>query len=548
MYFLPQLLSEGYEYLQNCLTGSLLNVPLTRVPFNRDVPIGNRSELIAVICETLSACQDNGALILAPQDALSLTLKTCEQRLREKTDSVTLRRLQSILDDENWFSLLDESHSIPNHKGQLVYAMGSCVSLPQGSVRWQCIFQVLEARHGSELATALSDKEIASKRETELPGSMNEVYLIEGTKLDGIRQLLRTRIAETIIAQNREGWKWMGETKWKEVVIELACRPEIGFEKYKNELSSLRSTRRHQVLSMRAMLAFGVLEMCLTKRHRVSYGIDRRETAICRVAVPFRSSETPSTRSEFAHSDAQILYTTLSYAYDGLTEEEFYEAWERFAAMGSSARMREYDSWIELSRPRIPKYDFDLIDKEQKVDPSSRTQFKILYNAFRKNFRTVCFFLQECVLPTETMAFPQQMKATSWWLSDCKSLVGFSGTDDSKRLLPLHVKQTQPDVAEILGTNGEMCCRIVESEVDMRWDSLGHTEKEKLWEKLLHHSVGIGAAVLIDCGALLTGAKLEKAAEYASKLLIEAKSRLKGVVFFCNTGQEWLVTDHNGQK
>lgn len=549
VYFLPQLLGEGYEYLHRCLTGSLLNIPLSRVPFNREVAIGNAAglELISAICDTMDNCQDNGALILAPQDTLSLALKTCERRLCAIPNDSTLKRLQSIVDDENWLSILDESDSILDHRGQLVYAMGSCVNLPQGPVRFECVFQVLEALHGEKVAATLSDKDIASWTNCNLPGSINEVYLIRGRKLEERRVQLRELIAKAVIAKDMDGWKWMQEEEWYETVVDVVCSPEIGLEKYAMKMSSLRNTRRHQVLGLRAMLAFGILESCLLKRHRVAYGIDRRHSAARRVAVPFRSSETPATRSDFAHSDAQIVYTTLSYAYDGLSTTELREALARLAQKGFSARNYEYNSWIRLSKPRLSENEYHLIDNEQKVDPTSHSQLKVLYAAFHKNFRTICFFLQECVLPIETMTFPQQMRSTCWWLSDCKNLVGFSGTDDSKRLLPMHVKQTQPNVEEILATNGEMCCRIVESNVDVNWDARGRIHEGKVWKDLINHSVDRGAVALIDCGALLTGARMENAAKYINKILFDTKSRLKAVVFFCNIEQEWLVSDPNGQ-
>lgn len=547
VYFLPQLLGEGYDYLHSCLTGSLLNIPLSRLPFNRDARLENEtgSRLVTAICDTLATCQNSGALILSPQDTLSLALKTSERRLLGIPSDETLKRLQSMVVDENWFSILDESDSILDHKGQLVYAMGTWMNLPQGPTRFQAVFEVLEALHGANVATILSDKHIASKTKSKHPGSVDEVYLIGGPKLNKRRADLRKLIAEAIIAKKVDGWKWMAESAWKSAVIDLVCSPESGFEKYEEQLSSLRNTRRHQVLALRAMLAFEVLESCLLKRHRVAYGINRRSDR--RVAVPFRSSETPATRSEFAHSDAQIVYTTLSYAYDGLTEGELQEALARLAQKGTSARSHEYNSWIHLSKPGLPENELRLIDKEQKVDPTSQTQFKILYAAFRKNFRTVCFFLQECVLPVETMTFPQQMRTTSWWLSDRKQIVGFSGTDDSKRLLPLHVKQTQPDAEEILATNGEMCCRIVESEVDTGWDSVNCNEGGKIWQNLIDHCVDQGAVALIDCGAILTGARMEEVAKYSNKVLIDRNEKLKGVVFFSNTKQDWLVSNSKGQ-
>jgi hypothetical protein len=72
---------------------------------------------------------------------------------------------------------------------------------------------------------------------------------------------------------------------------------------------------------------YGLLEHCLAKRHHVDFGVDRRDGKRRRVAVPFRSNDTPAERSEFAHPDTLIMYTHLAYYDDGLTREELMQAY-----------------------------------------------------------------------------------------------------------------------------------------------------------------------------------------------------------------------------
>ncbi len=52
----------------------------------------------------------------------------------------------------------------------------------------------------------------------------------------------------------------------------------------------------------------------------------------------------------------------------------------------------------------------------------------------------VDFWLLHCVLPLDTRQFPERLTATSWDLADNARQVGFSGTKDSHRLLPLQVR------------------------------------------------------------------------------------------------------------
>jgi hypothetical protein len=112
--------------------------------------------------------------------------------------------------------------------------------------------------------------------------------------------------------------------------------------------------------------------------------------------------------------------------------------------------------------------------------------------------------------------------------------------------LPLHVEQTQPDVDELVATNGKMVARICESDVDSGWD-VGpiRADDNPVWRALIKHSVGRGAAALIDCGALLTGIRMDDAAEYATSLLVD--SNFKGVVYYSGS-KEWTVCSLDRQK
>ena len=54
------------------------------------------------------------------------------------------------------------------------------------------------------------------------------------------------------------------------------------------------------------------------------------------------------------------------------------------------------------------------------------------------------FWLDNCVLPQDTTQYPQRMIANAWHLADNPMegndhMAGFSGTNDTHRLLPLQV-------------------------------------------------------------------------------------------------------------
>ena len=69
------------------------------------------------------------------------------------------------------------------------------------------------------------------------------------------------------------------------------------------------------------------------------------------------------------------------------------------------------------------------------------------------------FWLNYCVFPLDTKQFPQRMTANSWHVAEnlrAGAVVGFSGTNDNHRLLPLQVRQAKLDEPSLEGTNGRM--------------------------------------------------------------------------------------------
>ena len=69
------------------------------------------------------------------------------------------------------------------------------------------------------------------------------------------------------------------------------------------------------------------------------------------------------------------------------------------------------------------------------------------------------FWVNFCVFPRETQQFPKRMTANSWHVAEnprAGAVVGFSGTNDNHRLLPLQVRQAKLEEPSLKGTNGRM--------------------------------------------------------------------------------------------
>jgi len=106
------------------------------------------------------------------------------------------------------------------------------------------------------------------------------------------------------------------------------------------------------LLLLRGLIAGGVLSFALkSKRWRVNYGIDPSRVPKTQLAVPYRSKDCPSPRSEFSHPDVVITLTSLTYYYGGLDDQDLFDA---FAHLEKSDQAEiEYQEWVSLES--IPK-------------------------------------------------------------------------------------------------------------------------------------------------------------------------------------------------
>ena len=78
--------------------------------------------------------------------------------------------------------------------------------------------------------------------------------------------------------------------------------------------------------------------------------------------------------------------------------------------------------------------------------PVSPPQVARLYKYLSHNMGAVDFWLATCVFPADTQQYPGRLACNPWHLAhNCRgATVGFSGTKDNHRLLPLHVQQSEP--------------------------------------------------------------------------------------------------------
>ena len=604
LHMLSPLLREGFDHLHSVLCGGILGRKLMRMPFHRDIQL-TEPQVRVMHAHARFCQQEGGVVIVNPESRCSLYLKGFEL-----IDEAARKSLMALEDDLPWRDIIDESDAVLRVKYQLIYAVGNEEPLPAlsertavGRLLLRTIIQCcdpkscgarleVDSKAMKDLTEALMETNFAVKTlnfgsgQTPLstytpphPVSEIDIEVVARAVIDNLAHesnydfaLLHKYCQES--ASNRD-----------KVLTFITDNKVAGSDGIKEEEFENPNTYNH-LLALRGFLAYGVLQHCLGKRHRVDYGIARKEGRT-RLSVPFVACDVPSERSEFAHPDCALLFTLLAYQFDGLTEEQVSQAMRMLSSMGEAVKEKNYNRWFSTAEENIlTEEDAAKIDCFHKIDPdvSDRIQARLLHKAYGKNVDMIFFWLRHCMLEEETTVFPARLKTSAFHISrhppSRAAAVGFSGTNDDHRLLPTQVHQlslkerpqddakTKNAVQMITATNGLMLhCLTTSAEyqllpsdfsdpnsmiVDHSPDTdTGPKHIPAQWQRLLQYAVREpNVSALIDAGALLAGVKNADASAYVIDQLAQSaavnpsSARLKGVVYFDGS---WMVRSREGR-
>ena len=549
LHILSPLLGEAYDYFHRTLTASLMCRRVHVLPFHRDVELDERN--VRILKQSLTKCQQlRGVVCIAPEHRLSLHLKWHE--LRASPEMRVVAAELSSLYDLPYFDVMDESDEILRHKHQLVYAVGECQGLPSGKERWETVHVLLgRLQTDIEVARILNEPEVASidRWSDTRAGSFDRIRLISGRALEECKSSLIKSLAQSVLENPPYSMRWLSKAP-KDKILRFITDAEdkLTVDAVLEKSEEGLDVRREHLLALRACLAYGILEHCLTRRHRVDFGIrptGNSSAQMRRIAVPFRASDTPAERAEYAQPDIMIVFTYIAYYHDGLLTKQFKEAVDVLLLLGPNAQKIEYDGWFDSSKSLMTVEEQKQLDSVHKIDLSNPRMFDLMYKFFGYNTKTIHFWLSNVVLPLETMVFPRRLVANAWNLADNarQNVLGFSGTNDNKLLVPLQLNQTTPAIAQLAATNGMMLA------IFLRNSKVNCLNKNvNISDEVLSLAIDMhGCSALIDAGALMAGLSNLEVADKISFKLKAMDSELKGVVYFDDRSHEWSFRDNVGR-
>ncbi|KAJ6785676.1 hypothetical protein PWT90_00969 [Aphanocladium album] len=529
---------QMHQMLVAKLSG-LLDRPVYQLPFSRDVQLD--TEKANAISQLLTQCRNEGGVLLVqPEHLLSLQLMELELELSGK--SSISQQITSIRQSFDCGSrdIVDESDENFSVKFELTYTLGQQQPLEHSPYRWIIVQEVMSLvrRFASEVSADFPNSmEFDNRHDERFP----KIRILR----QDAEKAMFDRVADFICETGMTGFPIARQppkvrsaarkyiTKWDLSVEE--CQ-EVEQGRFWNE-----STANHMLL-LRGLLAGGVLAFALTrKRWRVNYGLDPTREKATKLAVPYQAKDSPSARSEFSHPDIVIVLTCLTYYYGGLDDQALFDSLELL--LRSDNAELEYSAWVNTA-PNLPEA-FKLI---QGINLRDRVQCtSSIFPHLRYSKGAIDYYLSRMVFQPACQEFPHKLSASGWDLGKTKSnpTTGFSGTNDSRYVLPLGMKQLA--LAEQNHTNALVLNNLLRPEnsvATMPVDMTGTTfDSESLLSLLLAKSSK--PRVILDVGAqVIDRTNVEMARAWLSRY--DSDENTQAAIFFSDS-DELMVLDKSGQ-
>jgi hypothetical protein len=431
--------------------GGIIDRRVFCLPFSRSIKMN--SAKVEQIQRMLETCmQTGGVLLVQPEHLLSLKLMGIEQlgSAGNSYDHLTgtqLIRVQTFLNAHSR-DIIDESDENFSVKFELIYTIGAQEPVEMSPDRWIVIGSVL----------SLVQQYAPSVKEADPDGVYLETsghsgqFPILRILTESATQVLLREVAHRVCENGLHGFATGHQSPSIRAAVfayitEVSFSVEVAAPIEQDEIDFFDDATKSILLLLRGLFAGGVLAFALgQKRWRVNYGLTSRNPPTL-LAVPYRAKDSPAPRAEFSHPDIVITLTCLSYYYGGLSRDEVDICLEQLKR--SDQADNEFALWAESS-PTLPQAFHQL----SGINLKDRGQFlEHVFPALRLSKAVIDFYLHSIVFPKEMVEFPQKLSASGWDLARPKThpVTGFSGTCDSKYVLPLDIQQL--DLSEQAHTN-----------------------------------------------------------------------------------------------
>lgn len=526
---------QMYQMLVSKLSG-LLDRTIYQLPFSRAISMDEtRANAIKSL---VSRCKkEGGAMMVQPEHLLSFQLMGLECSISGDELAKRLLQIQQIFDSSTR-DVVDESDENFSVKFELIYTIGLQQAIEGTPHRWATIQHILHLFSQSALGLWRDYPESLDIDITQA-GRFPRTRILRS---DAEEKIL-TSLARSICETGMTGFPLARQLPHiREAVFRYITKLDLSIDE-KDALEKSRfwdETTIHYVLLLRGLMAGGILAFAFgQKRWRVDYGVDKNREVKTRLAVPFRAKDNPTPRSEFSHPDVVIVLTCLSYYYSGLENADIFMAFD--ILIRSDSPDVEYQTWVK-NAPSLPGEYRQLIG----INLRDRQRCKSdIFPHLRYSKGLIDYFLSQVVFAKECREFPYKLSLSGWNIAKKKNhpTTGFSGTNDSRYVLPLDIKQL--DLPQQRHTNALVLGYLLRPENGVALMPQ-HIEGATLESRSLLEMVSdmdTNTRVILDVGAQIID--LDNI-EFARKWLGESPDNTVEAVVFFNDNDDLMVLDRRG--
>ncbi|KAI0275452.1 hypothetical protein BC834DRAFT_852936 [Gloeopeniophorella convolvens] len=533
---LKPLSNQVFQLLVNRLAG-LANRPIFYIPFSRNLRI-TPSTIQAIKALYERCVREGGVLVTQPEYILSQKLMCIDTLLTPDRDAIA-RELNELQD---WLAqvtrdVLDESDEILHTRYQLVYTIGEQKPVEDHPNRWTMIQQVFSTLQ--EHAATLRD-EFREEFDHQSGGGLPITRFLNHAVSLKASSLLAKAILDSESHLSDLSFSVLS-AEIKGAAERFMVNKDISAEDYDLVHSHCAGTRLWSaLLLLRGLLmdGQGILGYVLMERRwKVDFGLDPNRTLL---AVPYRAKDVPSLRAEFGHPDVAISLTCLSYHYGGLTREQVLQCLDLLNKLDNPEV--EYESWVQ-SEEGVHESQRQL----KGVNTKDKAQIDALLDLLSRNARVIDFYLSHVVFPRAAKEFPHKLSTSGWDLVEEKAKIttGFSGTNDSRYLLPTSI--SHKDHESQLGTNALVLRYLLQPENNFYECTQDENGQRESAAAFLTRLVGERPEirVLLDVGAQMLEFQNE---ELVRRWLECLQDPGVSAAIFLNDSDELTVLSRDGTK
>ncbi|CAF2137162.1 unnamed protein product [Rotaria magnacalcarata] len=401
---LKSLFPMNYQSLRYKL-GGLLNRRVLPFACRRDMNFTD-VQINKIFNRLQQGLSNHDVVLTSPEDILSFDLLTIDKCRQNQFDVG-----RAMLSIQRWMKMfgrdiLDESDEILHVKYQLIYSIGRQQQVDGCLERWNTIQFVLNLVKQHTTNIAQQHHNDIFYKASECRSRFPEFHLLNHQPFPELCQ----RIANAWLNQKND--RQLDQQLILSFILDANSSIDIVIDRL---IRCVEQTLSRQF-------------QCESKFNRL-------------MAVPFRAEDVAADNTEFGHPDVAIVLTQLSYYYCGLSDSQMFQCFDRLSQDESDPEMI-YDEWISLEEENETISSIKQWKTVNLKDYQQRTQR--LFPTLRYNMSVINYFLNHFVFPREAKQFPHKLVSSPWDLfasSRTKIIIGFSGTNDTQLLLPVHIRQ-----------------------------------------------------------------------------------------------------------